>query len=276
MESVRPSASTPEARNERPRRSASRRLFLPVLLATVGYGAYVYWDDAAEILRDNREEAKRREELRSKAAAHLEEARDDFSRARWEEAARRIEESLALSREGRDGAGEAEALLLRGALRAETGEWSAARADLDSAASVFEIYGVPEGRARALLERASLERDLGVFDRAEALYAQEKGPQAVLGKALLDLMRNDAASAERGLRAVYENEGAGDARTRAALYLGILASARGETEEAERWWNEARAGLGARDVDLFLGTPRTRRSDERRERLSAISVPPES
>jgi len=265
-----------------PRDSAPRRrsrlgpFFLLLLLGLGGYGAFAYWEDAEEILRESREETKRREELQSKATARLAEAREDLGRARWDEAARRIEDSLALSREGSNGAGEAEALLLRGILQGETGEWSQARADLDSAASVFEIYGVPEGKARALLERANLERDLGAFDRAEAIYEELSGPDAAIEQALLDLMRNDVASAEAGLRAVYENGSASEVRAKAALYLGIVASARGEAEEAERLWNEAREKRGSLEVDLFLGEPRTKRSDERRERLAAVISPPEA
>jgi hypothetical protein len=60
------------------------------------------------------------------------------------------------------------------------------------------------------------------------------------------------------------------------LYLGILASARGETEDAERLWNEAREKCGAREVDRFLGEPRTKRSDERRARLAAVISQPGS
>lgn len=261
---------------ESPRRSRLGALLLLLVVGLGGYGAFAHWEDAEEVIRESREETKRREELQSKAAAGLAEAREDLSRARWDEASRRIEDSLALSRDGNDGAGEAEALLLRGLLRGETGEWSMARADLDSAASVFEIYGVSEGNARALLERANLERDLGAFDRAEALYEELNGPDAAMGKALLDLMRDDVASAESGLRALYESGSASETRAKAALYLGILASARGETEDAERLWNEAREKCGAREVDRFLGEPRTKRSDERRARLAAVISQPGS
>jgi len=280
IESVRtapaPVPSAPKLDLDRPRRSMWGLFFLLLLVGLGGYGALLYWDDAEAVIRESREDTKRREELISKAAARLSNAREEMARARWDEAARRIEDALALSREGSDGAGEAEALLLRGILRAETGEWSKARADLDSASSVFEIYGVPEGNARALLERANLERDLGAFDRAEALYEELEGPDAASEKALLDLMRGDAASAESGLRAIYESGSASEARARAALYLGILASARGEAEVAERLWNEAREKRGSAEVDLFLGEPRTKRSDERRERLSAVISPPGS
>ena len=261
---------------ERPQPSRLGVLLLLLLVGLGGYGAFVYWDDAEQAIRESGEEAKRREELASKAGTRLSDAQEEMAHARWDEAARRIEESLTLSREARDGAGEAAALLLRGMLRAETGEWSKARADLDSAASVFEIYGVSEGNQRALLERANLERDLGAFDRAEALYQGLNGPDAAMGKALLDIMRGDVSSGESSLRAVYGSGSAGETRARAALYLGILASARGETEDAERLWNEAREKCGAHEVDLFLGEPRTKRSDERRQRLPAAISPPGS
>jgi tetratricopeptide (TPR) repeat protein len=315
---------------ERPRSSPWGVLF-PLLLAGLGgYGAVAYWDDAEEIVRENREETKRREELASRAAGRLSDAREEMARDSWDEAHRSIEESLALSREARNGAGEAGALLLRGLLRAETGEWSEARADLESAASVFEIYGVREGRSKALLERASLERDLGSFDRARALYDSAGGPEAVLGSALLDLMREDYEGAERGLRLLYESGEEEEVRSRGALYLGILAFARGDADEAEKLWIEARDGCDSHEIDLFrryaalaagrveesrtlfessarhferigrpsaltsareglagrtdegplrtifLGEPRTKRSDERRERLPAVTSPPRS
>jgi len=252
-----------KAVSERPRSSVGYWLLL-LVVCLGGYAAFAHWGEAEKLIRESREETRHREELRSKAASRLADARGDYSRALWDEAARKIEDALALSRDGGDGAGEAEALLLRGMLEAEVGEWSKARADLDSASSVFDIYGVPEGKAKALLERANLERDLGVFDRAEALYRELHGPDAALEKALLDVMRGDAVSAEKSLRAVYESGNA-----RAALYLGVLASARGEGGEAERLWNEARKELGAREVALFLGEPPTARGNERRERLIA-------
>lgn len=248
-----PVLAAPQFDVDRPRRS-SLGVFLLLLLAGVGgYAAYAHWEDAEEVFRETREETERREELQSRAAAELRVAREELSRSRWDEAGRRIEGSLALSREGSDGAGEAEALLLRGILRAETGEWSKARADLDSSASVFEIYGVPHGRERALLERANLERDLGAFERAEALYADLSGPDAALGKALLSLMRDDVASAERGLRAVLESESSGEFRAKAALYLGILRWACGDAKDAERLWSEASEELDSHEVDLFRG-----------------------
>jgi tetratricopeptide (TPR) repeat protein len=255
----------------RPHRS-SAGFWLLVLFAGVGaYAAFAHWGEAERLLRESREEALRLEELHSKAALRLTDARGDVAGALWDEAARKIQDALALSREGDDGAGEAEALLLRGVLEAERGEWSKARSDLESAASVFEIYGDPEGKARALLERANLERDLGAFERAEALYKELPGGDAALEKALLDLMRGDVTSAETGIRAVYESGNA-----RGALYLGILASARGEAEEAERLWGEARKGMGPREVALFLGETPTPRCSERKARLEAPTAPPGS
>jgi tetratricopeptide (TPR) repeat protein len=266
-ESPKAAPAVPDPVHERPRRSGWGAFLMLLVAGLGGYGAFAHWEEAEEVLRQNRELAKLREELAAKAATRLTEAREGAARAHWDEAARRIEESLALSREGGDGAGEAEALLVRGILRAESGEWSKARADLDSAASVFEIYGVPEGKRRALLERANLERDLGAFERAEALYDELKGEDAALEKALLALMRNDAASAERGFRAAHESGNREEIRARAALYLGILASGRGEAEDAERLWNEARGKAGSGEVDRFLGEPGTKRSEERRSRL---------
>jgi hypothetical protein len=47
----------------------------------------------------------------------------------------------------------------------------------------------------------------------------------------------------------------------------MLASSRGEAENAERLWSEARAKFGSGEVDRFLGEPGTKRSEERRSRL---------
>ena len=258
---------TAELDFESPRRSRLPLVLLLLLVGIGGYGAFAHWEDAEEAIRESREETKRREELVTKAAIGLAEAREDLSRQRWDESALEIEESLSMSRDASDGTGEAEALMLRGLLRAELGEWSKSRADLDSAASVFEIYRDSEGKERALLERANLERDLGAFERAEALYEERKGPEAALGKALLDLMREDLPSAERSVRAVYEGGSAEETRATAALYLGILASARGDTEDAERLWNEAREISGPLEVGLFLGEPKTKRSEQRLGRI---------
>jgi tetratricopeptide (TPR) repeat protein len=235
------------------RRSRLPIFFLILVAAAGGYGAFAHWDEAEEVFRESRNETKRREELRARSAIRLEEAREEIDRGRWEEAERQIEESLVLSRDGNDGAREAEALLLRGILRAETGEWSKARADLESAASVFEIYREPNGKAKALLERANLERDLGSFDRAEAFYQELHGSDAVLERALLDVMESDFASAERRFQSITDGTASVQSRARAALYRGILAYARGEHEAAELLWSEASEGLGSPEVDLYRG-----------------------
>ncbi len=253
VESMKPAAAEPELELPGPRRSRLA-IFLFILVAAAGgYGAFAHWEEAEEVIRENRNVMKRREELRSRTAIRLEEAREEIDRGRLEEAARKVDESLVLSRDGNDGASEAEALLLRGILRAETGEWSMARADLESAASVFEIYRVPEGKAKALLERANLERDLGSYDRAEAIYQELHGPEAVLERALLDLMESDFSSAERRFQSITESAASIEPRARAALYRGILAYARGEHETAERLWSEASEGLGSPEVDLYRG-----------------------
>ena len=192
-------------------------------------------------------------------------------RGRLDEAMRSVEEGIPLAREGGDGLQEAEALLIRGLVRGELGEWSVARADLESSASVFEIYGSADGKARALLELANLERDLGALDRAEAFYRELAGTDAALDMALLDLMRNDSASAERRLQPIHGNANPVEQRARASLYLGMVAASRGDREEAERLWHEARQGLSSHEVDRFLGEPATKRSSERRARLPGMS-----
>jgi tetratricopeptide (TPR) repeat protein len=247
-------AVAPPPEPEAPRRKSRIGLVLLLLITgACGYLAFAHWEDAEEILRENLEEARQRDKLRAKAAARLEEAREAHARGRFEEALRRIEDGMGLAREGGDGAREAEALLTRGLVRAEMGQWSSARADLEASASVYEIYGSEEGNARATLELAHLERDLGAFDRAEAFYHELTGPEAALGQALLDLLQGDLDSAERGLQSVRESPNAGEVRARAALYLGILAFSRGESEDAERLWSEAASGMDAHEVDLFRG-----------------------
>jgi hypothetical protein len=139
-----------------------------------------------------RNEAERRA---GRERQRLSNAREEMARARWD-GPRRIEDALALSRDGADGAGEAEALLLRGILWAETGVVESSCGPRFRGVGL-QIYGVPEGNARALLERANLERDLGAFDR-QRLSRGAEGPDAALGRALLDLMRDDFTSAESG------------------------------------------------------------------------------
>jgi tetratricopeptide (TPR) repeat protein len=287
---------TIEAVKRAPERGRSR---LPALAALLlaglgGYAAYAHWEDAARLVRENREEAMRREGLRADAEGSRARAREALVRGLWDEASRDVEASLALSRDGSDGAGEAEALLLRGLLRADIGQWSEARADLESAAAVFEIYGVAEGRSRARAELASLERDLGELDRAEALYRGLDGPEAAIGNAMLDWVRGDALAAEGKLRTVHEGGGMG--KSKAALYLGLFAATRGEMDDAERLWRDAAEDAESQDVELlrgvaaidvtgerveklqaiFLGEPRTKRSDERAKRLPEAISPPGS
>jgi tetratricopeptide (TPR) repeat protein len=226
---------------------------LLLITGACGYLAFAHWEDATEIVRESLKEARHRNELRAKAAAQLEDARAELTRGRFGEALQRIEDGIGLAREGGDGIREAEALLTRGLVRAEMGEWTPARADLDASASVYQIYGSEEGKARATLELAHLERDLGAFGRAEARYQEVPGEDAALGKAMLELLQGDLASAERGLESVRDSQSAGVARAQAALYLGILAFTRGDSEEAERSWSEAASGMDSHEIDLFRG-----------------------
>ncbi len=163
-----------------------------------------------------------------------------------------------MSRDARDGNGEATALLWRGKLAAENGEWSKARADLESASSVYEIYEVDSGRASALVELAHLERDLGSFDRAQALYDQaatvkDVEQEVASGRAVLALLRGDVASSEGGFRSILAKDGARPERARAAEYLGAIAWARGDDAAAETWWDRARELTDPHEVDLFQG-----------------------
>jgi hypothetical protein len=250
---------SPKPRHRSSRRGGLGLLMLLVLAGLGGYGAYAYWDVAEARFRERRDEASRREELRSQAAARRLQGKEAFLEGRWEDAGLRIEESLALSRKGGDGSGEAEALLLRGLLSAEAGEWPKAFADLESAASVFQIYGNAPGRERALLEQANLKRDLGNLEEAEAIYRGLPGAVALVEAALLACRQGDCARAAEVLRAAHET-GSEEVRGKAALYLGVLASEEGRAEEAERFWREARDRLGIREVDLFLCTSSSIRS----------------
>jgi tetratricopeptide (TPR) repeat protein len=243
-----------------------------LILAGLGaYGAYAYWDEAEARFRESRGEAMRREGLRSEAAARLREGKEAFLEGRFQDAGLHIHESLALSREGGNGSGEAEALLLRGLLAAEAGEWPTAFADLEAAASIFEIYEDAEGRERALLEQANLDRDRGDFEKADYTYRKLQSAASLVEGALLSCMRGDCPRAMEVLRAAHQT-GAEGARGKAALYLGILASREGRREEAERFWREARQTLGSREVDLYLGAPRTERNAERSRRIGELSL----
>ncbi len=271
LESGRADAPSPELHFESPRRSRLGALLFLLLVGGFGYAAFTHWEDAEVAIRENLEETKRLQELQSRAARKLEEAREEMVRGRLDEAMRKVEEGIPLAREGGDGRKEAEALLIRGLIRGELGEWSVARADLESSASVFKILGSADGKARALLELANLERDLGPFDRAEVFYRELAGTDAVLDMALLDLMRNDSSSAERRLQPIHGQSNPVEQKARASLYLGIVAASRGDRVEAERLWHEAREGLSSYEVDRFLGETATKRSSERRARLPGMS-----
>jgi tetratricopeptide (TPR) repeat protein len=246
-----------------------RRLFFVAAVLAVFVYAGIRRDDvtrfvssrisaAAATIRESREDEERRSDLSAGARRRLEEGRESMVRGRWDEAAAGFEESLRLSRDARDGRGEATALLFRGMLAAETGDWSKARADLESASSVYQIYEDESGRARALLEGAHLERDLGAFDRAESLYDQAAGAKGLedevaSGRATLALLRGDVASAEARFRAIVQGAVARPERARAAISLGAIAWARGDGKGAETWWSRARDLTDPHEVDLYQG-----------------------
>ena len=206
-------------------------MFMSLLLvAALVAGAAYRWDDVSrflEPLREQRQEGNRREAARTEAGAVLAEAEDLSTRGHYDRARAFIEKALALSRDAIDGEGEAMALLGRGRLEAEQGEWSKARADLDSSASVFAIYDHPEGRAGAIEELADLERDLGNFELAATLY-DDADPfvDVTFCRALLALMQGDMKSAERG----FESSGE-------MAYAGAVAFARGDAALAEKRWS---------------------------------------
>jgi tetratricopeptide (TPR) repeat protein len=214
---------------------------------------------AAATIRESLEERDHRTELSQRAEKRLDEGRAAFDRGRWEEASAAFDESQMLSRDARDGRGEATALLWRGKLAAETGDWSSARADMESASSVYEIYEVDSGRAQALVELAHLERDLGAFDRAESLYRQVEATSGLeddvsSGRAVLALFRGDVRSAEAGFQALVARAGARESiRAQAAIYLGALASARGDSARAATWWSRAGELADPHEIDLYQG-----------------------
>jgi len=239
----------------------------------------------------------------------LAEAKDLLARGHYDRSRALMEQALALSRDAKDGEGEAMALLWRGRLEAEQGEWSKARADLDASASVFAIYDHPDGRAGAIEELADLERDLGNFDLAATFYdSAEPFVDVTFCRAMLALMQGDMESAERGFERSGETLYAGAvafARGDAALaerrwsshpnsselglWRGYAALASGHTEDAHRLFGESAAAfrfrkhepglLAATEIDLesandesvlqalFRAEPRTKRSEERRQRL---------
>ena len=201
-----------------------------LLAAALVAGAAYRWDDVSrflEPLREQQQERDRREAVKTEAAAVLAEANDLLARGHYDRSRAFIEKALALSRDAKDGEGEAMALLWRGRLEAEQGAWSKARADLDASASVFAIYDHPEGRARAIEELADLERDVGNFDIAATLYdAADPFVDATSCRAMLALMQGDVESAERG----FESSGE-------TVYAGAVAFARGDTALAEKRWS---------------------------------------
>jgi tetratricopeptide (TPR) repeat protein len=201
---------------------------------------------AETTLRESREESARRENFARLAQDQLTAGGYAFDLGRFAEAREAFSEGLRLSREAANGRAEASALLWLGRLAAETGEWSEARSHLESSAGVFEIYGDDLGAAEALGERAGLERDLGAFESAGALYdaAERKGLDVSVGRSLLALMKEDVSAAEAGLRAAAERED-----EEAILYLAAIELSRGREEEAQRLW----AGASPEEAALFRG-----------------------
>ena len=216
--------------------AAGRLVVTFIIFSGLAAAAYVRREDVRRLTEPFRayyEESARRGALSKRAAVRLGRARELFERGRLTEAAGAVEEALAISRDAGDGRGEAEALLLRGLLAAEEGHWSQARADLESAGDVFEIYGVPEGQARALGRRADLERDLGRFELARSLYDRaEDAADVRKGRAFLALMTGDLEAAERGFLTAGEY-----------AYAGAVAVARGNAEQADAFFDKAPESL---------------------------------
>ena len=179
-------------------------------------------------IRARQDEVDSRAALSAVAAATLEEGRDFLRLGHWDESRESIERALSSFQEARDGAGEAEALLLRGLLAAERGDWSKARADLEASASVFEIYDLPEGARRAVLEQARLARDLGRVEESEALFAGVEA-KASLDVGLHEWMKGRTKVAKQ-LLARSGREGAG--------FLGAICYVEGDVEQAEQLWSE--------------------------------------
>jgi serine/threonine protein kinase len=123
------------------------------LAAIIVAGAAFSWDDVSrflELLREQQREGERREVVKTEASSLLAEASDLLERGHFDHSRTFTEKALALSRDAKDGEGEATALLELGRLEAERGAWSKARADLEASASVFAIYDHAEGRATAI------------------------------------------------------------------------------------------------------------------------------
>jgi len=223
--------------------SASGCLVPFLLIVAMTAGVFYRWEDVRgffEPILERHEESNRRESVKEQAADALAKARERFESADFVAAEELVEEALELSRNARDGDGEALALLWRGRAHAERGAWSEARADLDAAASVYRIYGFPRGEAAAVAALADLERDLGRFDVASSLY--DRASAAVdtrFDRAVMALMQGDLDGAEKGF------EGAG-----AWAQAGAVALARGDTAAAEKAWSKA---APSPELDRFRG-----------------------
>jgi len=212
--------------------SAPSRILPWILVAAVAGGAAYRWQDLIRVVEPF-QELQRESERRSLASAHasenLEQARDLLERGHFEEADHAVERALSLSRGAKDGKGEAAALLVRGSIAAERGEWSRARADMEAAAAIFDIYDAPMGEAQSFSARAALERDLGEVELAVSLYDRSDGViDNTLGRAFLALVMQDLSSAEY---AFVEAE--------AWNYAGALAQARGVHDLAEAHWKKS-------------------------------------
>jgi tetratricopeptide (TPR) repeat protein len=237
--------------------SSSYGFVLALLAASIAVALWIRWQAVSDFvsarvtsaeatLRESREESARRENFAHLAQDHLAAGASLFEHGRFEEAGEAFAEGLRLSREAANGKAEATALLWLGRLAAETGDWSEARSHLESSAGVFEIYADVLGAAEALGERADLERDLGAFESAAALYdvAEKKGLDVSVGRSLLALMQEDVSTAEAGLRAAAERED-----EEALLYLASIELALGREEQAQRLW----AGASPEEAALFRG-----------------------
>ncbi len=221
-----------------PKRSSWQAWTLLSLLVLGGAAVY-RWSDVSEGLvssvsaiedeiRARRDEVDSRGALSAIAEVSLEEGRDFLTLGHWDASRESIDRALSSFQEARDGAGEAEALLLRGLLAAERGDWSKARADLEASASVFEIYDLPEGTRRAVLEQARLARDLGRVDESEALFAGVEA-EASLEVGLHEWMKGRTNVAKQ-LLARSGRQGAG--------FLGAIFHVEGDVERAERLWSD--------------------------------------
>ena len=231
-----PALSPPVDIAEQPRspalRSAPSRILPWILVAAVTAGAAYRWQDIrsfVDAFQKLSDESERRSFTSARASENLQRARDLLDRGHFEEADQAVERAVVLWREAKDGEGEAAALLVRGSIAAERGEWSRARADMEAAAAVFDIYGAPMGEARAFSRRADLERDLGEVELAAGLYDRSDGSvDNTLGRALLALVMQDLPSAENGF-----------VEAEAWDYAGALAHARGAHDLAEAHWNKS-------------------------------------